>query len=81
MIKNAVSGKGWTIFDNKRDVDNPTATEIYAHASDAEASGTNLDILSNGFKIRATNTWVNGSTNTLLFMSFAESPFKYANAR
>ena len=81
LIKNAVSGKGWTIFDNKRDVDNPTATEIYAHASDAEASGTNLDILSNGFKIRATNTWVNGSTNTLLFMSFAESPFKYANAR
>ena len=81
LIKNALSGKGWTIFDTTRDINNPTETEIYAHVPDAEASGSNLDILSNGFKIRATNTWVNGSGNSIFYMAFAESPFKYANAR
>jgi len=81
-IKNIVSGKGWTIFDNKRDIDNPTETEIYIHATDAEASPyTNLDILSNGFKVKATSTWVNGNGNTLVYAAFAEAPFKYANAR
>ena len=38
-------------------------------------------LLSNGFKIRATATRLNGSGNTMVGIAFAEHPFKYANAR
>ena len=70
--------------------DNPTGGNglqwnIAANSSDAgedSASGTRLtDFVSNGFKIRATNTAVNASGSTYIWMAFAESPFKNATAR
>jgi hypothetical protein len=36
--------------------------------------------LSNGFKARTTNN-PNVGTNTYLYLAFAETPFKYSNAR
>ena len=46
---------------------------------DYDAGG--VDILSNGFKMRATNGGLNGYTGTFFYMAFADFPFKYANAR
>ena len=40
-----------------------------------------IDILSNGFKLRANNSSYNTSGATILYLAFADSPFKYANAR
>ncbi len=45
-----------------------------------------VDILSNGFKVREGNTTgpytqINKDANTIIFAAFAESPFKYSNAR
>jgi hypothetical protein len=40
-----------------------------------------MDILSNGFKLRTTDAYVNGNGNTMIFMAFAESPFKVSLAR
>lgn len=37
--------------------------------------------LSNGFKVRTTNTAMNASGGDYLYMAFAESPFKHATAR
>jgi hypothetical protein len=34
----------------------------------------NLDLLSNGFKIRTTSLLLNGSGNTYIYMAFAEQP-------
>ena len=52
---------------------------------DNEASvthdGDTVDILSNGFKIRANTTGWNSSTNKIIYMAFAEHPFKTARAR
>ena len=39
-----------------------------------------LDILSNGFKLRG-NWNINNVAATYVFAAFAETPFKYANAR
>ena len=43
------------------------------------AEGTNrvekVDILSNGFKLRSSDTEVNGSGSNYIFMAFAEHPF------
>jgi len=37
--------------------------------------------LSNGFKLRSVNESWNWGTDTFVGIAFAETPFKYANAR
>ena len=49
-------------------------------AAQSDAGHTFADMLSNGFKLRNTGTDKNAA-ETYLYMAFAESPFKYANAR
>ena len=52
--------------------------------SDAEAnfgSSYYLDFVSNGIKIRGSGTGFNGSGDAIIYMAFAENPFKYALAR
>ena len=71
------SGRNWWIFDNKRDLDNDVTLELLANSSGTEDStgSANLDFLSNGIKLRTTQTDLNGSGGTLIYMAFAESPF------
>jgi hypothetical protein len=71
----------WRIFDTSRNPSNVVNAEIYADLSNAEATATRMDILSNGFKLRSTSSGVNASAATYIFMAFAENPFKNANAR
>ena len=47
----------------------------------ASVHGNNyLDFLSNGFKPRYTDH-INQSGKTYIYIAFAETPFKYSNAR
>ena len=39
-----------------------------------------MDLLSNGFKLRSNHSSGNTDGGTIIFMAFAETPFKYANA-
>jgi hypothetical protein len=72
----------WGIFDAARAPGNVAAfPALFPNTSDAEVTGTYLDLLSNGFKIRIDSTHYNADGGTYLYMAFAESPFKYANAR
>ena len=74
----------WFINDAARNPSNVVLLRLNADLSDAESSGANSDIdfLSNGFKIRATSTaGVNQSGQTHIYMAFAESPFKFSLAR
>ena len=79
------AGDNWNCYDNARSsTGNPFNETIYLDTSGAEGAddtGHNVDFLSNGFKLRATNTQENGSGSTYIFLAFAETPFKYANAR
>lgn len=73
---------GWLIADTSRGTYNLNDPSLIANGSDAEFTGNYIDILSNGFKFRATSgTGVNGSGSTYIFMAFAENPFKYSLAR
>ena len=74
--------KNWVVYDNKRSSINPNDNTIYANASDAETadSSFDIDLLSNGFKIRNAEGTVNNAAE-YLYMAFAEQPFKYANAK
>ena len=82
-IKNMGTTGNWFIFDAVRDTYNETVKYIWANSSTSEAtnSGWKLDILSNGFKINVESTHMNNPDWDYVFCSFAESPFKHANAR
>ena len=81
LQKRADATASWLIYDDKRDPYNEADTFLRANSNEAGDSGVPIDIVSNGFKIRSSNTSINGSGGTMLYLAFAESPFKYANAR
>ena len=76
-----VSGDSWFMFDTARDTFNPLDSWLGANLSNTEGSNTFADSLSNGFKLRGSISAFNGSGSTYIYMAFAESPFKYSNAR
>jgi hypothetical protein len=45
------------------------------------SNNQNMDILSNGFKCRNSDTLENGSGNTIIYAAFAENPFNSSRAR
>ena len=75
MSKRSDSSDGWRIRDAKRDIDNPAQHRLLANASDAEvsASSQDTDFLSNGFKIRNSDSGYNGSGATYIYMAFGQS--------
>jgi len=48
---------------------------------DNPAGSRKVSFLSNGFKVKTTNTAMNTSGGDYFYMAFAESPFKTATAR
>ena len=47
----------------------------------AEVAQSDLDIVSNGFKIRNSAAFENANGGTYIYFAFAETPFKYSRAR
>ena len=73
----------WFIFDAVRDTYNETVNYLRPNSSASETTNSayKIDVLSNGFKIYVESTHMNNSAYDYVFCSFAESPFKHANAR
>jgi len=84
LIKGSSFADIWGIHDSERSGPNPVDDTLYAHNNSVESvndSNVKIDILSNGFKARGNNDAVNKSGGTLVYIAFAETPFKYSNAR
>jgi hypothetical protein len=82
MVKRSDSTGSWIILDSSRDTYNVASAELAANASTAEASPySQKDFLSNGFKLRNTQSDNNASGGTYIFAAFAENPFKNSLAR
>jgi hypothetical protein len=76
------AGYDWFIHDTARDTYNACTKDLEANLSLSEDQyGAEQDFLSNGFKLRNTGGGTNQNGVTYIYMAFAESPFKYANAR
>ena len=75
------AGESWYIFDTVRNTYNVIGEGLVPNLSIAEFSATLLDVLSNGFKIRAVNTLHNLSGATYIYAAFAEHPFQSSRAR
>ena len=82
MTKKTVgSGYHWFIFDNKRDGYNNSNKRFEASSTALEADTSpagNIDILSNGFKIRTTDGHI-ADAGKYIFMAFAEAPLVGSN--
>ena len=77
-----VSGTSWGMIDTARNTVNLANASLYANISDAEYTTLgSLDFVSNGFKIRSSDTNINSSGNTFIFAAFAEVPQKFSLAR
>ena len=77
LIK-SVGVEEWSMTDSTRDPTNRTTTRnLIANASTAEADPATraIDYLSNGFKIRNTNSAHNSSGVVYTYMAFSENPF------
>jgi hypothetical protein len=87
LLRDIISnGYIWNVYDAVRNTYNVanTALDPGGIASETSIAFPGLvDILSNGFKIRATNatSYINRSANTVIYAAFAENPFQYARAR
>jgi hypothetical protein len=75
------AGQNWYIIDNKRGSYNVVDKLLNPNSSAIEETYSQVDFLSNGFKIRNTGLGMNASSATMIYAAFAESPFKYARAR
>ena len=83
MVKSSSnSGTNWDMLDATREPFNTRGNQFFANTSAAEASNDHeCDFLSNGFKWRDGSSSNNGSGYTIIYMAFARSPFKTANAQ
>ena len=78
------SGEYWTSRDAARNPQNDQQKHIiYLGLSNGDASdGGTIDFQASGFKIRDTSdTRYNTSGEEYIYCAWAESPFKYANAK
>ena len=83
MIKQRSGTAGWMMYDSKRRPQNTINKYLQANNTNAEVDSTTdnpIDFLSNGMKMRYSNTATNQSGGTYIYLCFAESPFKYARA-
>ena len=91
LLKNTDNVERWYIMDSSRHTYNVApadATKLQPNLADAEGTGfantATIDFLSNGFKIRTTNTAsgeISFGTRNYIYAAFAESPFQFARAR
>ena len=81
LWKSASAAENWQIQDNKMNPYNVVDKKIFANTTASEYTGAEVDFVSNGFKLRHSGGGGNGSSETLVYLAFAESPFKYSNAR
>ena len=65
----------WPIQDTARSPYNVVDAAVFANQTSAETTGYAIDILSNGFKIRTTDTNLNASGGTYIYAAFASNPF------
>ena len=75
----STSSTNWIIWDTARDPSNMAEIPLRADLPNAEIAASDnydIDILSNGFKIRTSNGGINHASRSYVFASFAENPFQ-----
>ena len=82
MVNRTENSDNWLIWDAKRNTYNVMNTVLKANENSADSSDSayRIDFTSNGFKLRDDFGGINTS-ETYIYLCFAETPFKYSNGR
>jgi hypothetical protein len=83
MILKELAVDDWGIYDDQMGY-NGAIDNLYPnlnYAQDVGHADRQLDILSNGFKLRTSNATFNASGANYIYLAIAQNPFKYSNAR
>ena len=84
IIKAASATGSWRIFDSSRNPLNPTDSALVAEATTVETASASIitvDFLSNGFKVRSTDSSLNTLLTRYVYAAWAETPYASANAK
>ena len=84
VIKHVSSGDDPLVWDSLNGPFNPISKTLSMHDNSAIVDNSNrhVDFLSNGVKIRTSNSNANSNNSDgIVYLAFAKNPFKYATAR
>jgi hypothetical protein len=82
LIKTSSTTGNWHVMDAVRGTSNAITARLFPNLNNAEQTGsTDIDFLSNGFKIRNNISGFNDNGVTHVYAAFSESAFKYSLAR
>ena len=82
FIKNSEQSSNWGVYDSARQTFNPNENYLRWNSNAAEggtSTSFDIDFLSNGFKVRSTETDLNTSGKAFIYGAWADVPFKYNN--
>ena len=80
FIKKTDGADDWVVYDTARNTFNPSQKIVRWENAAAELDNASraIDIYSNGFKLRTSNTTINSAT-TYVYGAWGDVPFKYNN--
>ena len=78
LIKSSSSSENWVIYDTARGPENVVDNVLRPDTDNLEATASerNIDILSNGFRIRGYDGSINGASKTYVWWAIAEKPLQ-----
>ena len=81
LVKCVSHAEPWLLWDDKRLGYNENNYRINANESGAENTSIEIDLLSNGFKLRTSGAHINGDGRQYLYYACAEFPFVSSNSK
>jgi len=81
VLTKGVATSNWAIIDTSTSPYNVAPNLLVPNTAGAETVFSSLDILSNGFQIRNTDSAFNTNGGTYIYAAFADFPFRYSRAR
>jgi hypothetical protein len=82
VVKNVDASDGWVVVDTEREPHNVMGEKVLnweGNYAEYDPANVNMDVLSNGFKLRNTDQKINTS-HTFVYMAWGDVPAKYNNA-
>ena len=82
FIRNTEQSSNWVVYDSERQTFNPNENYLRWNSTATEGGTSNLfdiDFLSNGCKVRSTETDLNTSGKTFIYGAWGDVPLKYNN--
>ncbi len=76
LTKGIDDAEDWYIRDTARSPFNEVDKSLRPNDTGSEYSGRKIDILSNGFKIRDSDSQINENGKSYLYYAVAENPFQ-----